>query len=245
MMNMGLLRAEGLKWKRTWSLRLLMITPLLTMLLAYILLPSDIAKQGAYNWWYVFMLPGIIAIITSLMIRREKKQQFQSLYVQPFSITTIWRSKLGVYMYFTLITCMLFFIAAALGGLETADTVAWWRYAAASLVIWLGCWWQLPYCMFLGARFGTSLTMLIHWIGGLGFGLALAEGTFWWATPYSVLLRLMCPIIQLRPNGLVLPHNHELAEWSVVMPGIFILLLWSLVLYMATSKWFAQQGGKK
>lgn len=244
-MNMGLFMAESLKWRRTWSLRLLLFTPLVTVVLAYVLLPSDIIQQGAYNWWYVFMLPGVIAISASLMVCREKKQYYQSLYLQPFSISRIWKSKIGTFIFLTFMTSMLFFIASAWSGWGTDDTVAWWRYAVACVVIWISCWWQLPYCLFLGAKFGTSLTMLIHWIGGLGLGLALAEHPLWWLTPYSVLLRLMCPLIQLRPNGLVLSDDHILTDTFVILPGILILLIWFFVLTIVTGKWFEKQGGRK
>ena len=71
----NIIRAEFLKSKRTMSSKLIVVFPIITLVMAFVLTLGMINAyaESAWNWWYVLLLPGMIAIVSYLSVIREKK----------------------------------------------------------------------------------------------------------------------------------------------------------------------------
>ena len=53
---LAIMKAEQLKWKRTFIPKLLWLTPLITLLIGAVLMGGEYFQTGAYNWWYTMLL---------------------------------------------------------------------------------------------------------------------------------------------------------------------------------------------
>lgn len=66
------LLSENLKHKNSFLKKLILIAPIATVLLSFILMPFYFTVN-AYNWWYVILMPAIFALIPGLMHLKEEK----------------------------------------------------------------------------------------------------------------------------------------------------------------------------
>ena len=69
-----IIRAEFLKNKRTSTNKFILITPLFSLILSAL---WGGGQNGAYNWWYVIFLPGMLALISAQTIVREKNLSYK------------------------------------------------------------------------------------------------------------------------------------------------------------------------
>ena len=74
----SLIRSEMLKMRHTFSIKLVVLAPVITVLLGY-LLSGNSVQFAAYNWWYTMILPITIAIWSSNAITRETHTHYQNV----------------------------------------------------------------------------------------------------------------------------------------------------------------------
>ena len=57
----NIIRAEFLKSKRTMSSKLIVVFPIITLVMAFVLTlgMTNAYAESAWNWWYVLLLPGM------------------------------------------------------------------------------------------------------------------------------------------------------------------------------------------
>ena len=69
----NIIRAEFLKSKRTMSSKLIVVFPIITLVMAFVLTlgMTNAYAESAWNWWYVLLLPSMIAIVSYLSVIRE------------------------------------------------------------------------------------------------------------------------------------------------------------------------------
>ena len=77
---LGIIRSELLKMRHTFSMKLVILAPLVILLLGY-LLSSSYVQLSAYNWWYFMILPLVVSLCSASMIVREKKTGCRTLSV--------------------------------------------------------------------------------------------------------------------------------------------------------------------
>ncbi len=65
--------AELLKQKRSFNKILLWLAPTVTILLALLLMRGRFLLAGAYNWWYMLILPGSLTMIAAFTAVQEKQ----------------------------------------------------------------------------------------------------------------------------------------------------------------------------
>lgn len=70
---MNYLKSEHLKFKRSISNKLLWIAPLITTIFAWIIGGFTGLQYFTFYWWYMFLLPGAIAILCSLSHQKEER----------------------------------------------------------------------------------------------------------------------------------------------------------------------------
>ena len=62
----GMVRSELMKMRHTFTMKLAIIAPIITVLLGY-LLSGNTVQYSAYNWWYTVILPLVISLWSAEM----------------------------------------------------------------------------------------------------------------------------------------------------------------------------------
>jgi len=115
---LSILKAEQLKWKRTFIPALLWLTPLVTWLLSAVLMGGSYFQTGAYNWWYTMLLPGALTICCALVV--------ETAFLWQIPLCLFLAAKLGTYL------AILFNLAANIVGIVVfADGKLWYIYPFA------------------------------------------------------------------------------------------------------------------
>lgn len=76
--------AELLKQKRSFNKILLWLAPTVTILLALLLMRGRFLLAGAYNWWYMLILPGSLTMIAAFTAVKERRKTGTDCLVLPF-----------------------------------------------------------------------------------------------------------------------------------------------------------------
>ena len=68
-------KAENLKFKRTFSRKMIFIVPLINICFAFLMNPGFFVA-GTYNWWFVILMPVMIALLCA-HITPERKESVE------------------------------------------------------------------------------------------------------------------------------------------------------------------------
>ena len=88
----GIVQSEIIKFKHTFSMKLILFAPFVTLLLGYFLSGSSI-QYAAYNWWCTMIFPMIISIWCTDIIKKENNTEFQNILCLPTDLGKIWIGK--------------------------------------------------------------------------------------------------------------------------------------------------------
>ena len=215
--------AENLKHKHSFLLKILFIAPIISLLVAFVLMPLYFSVN-AYNWWYVMIMPATFALIPAMMHRKEeRKLNYRAVFSLNVDLKKIWISKIltaSIYLSITAILHMLgvfvfqFFIGEQLTGNYAFTTLLF-----ASVLLVITNIWQVPFCFFLAKKFGSM----------------------WIYCPYSWGIRLMVPVMRILPNGVPTEvSNPMILNTSLLVPCILSICLFTLLTFI-TAKWFSKQ----
>ena len=93
----NIIRAEFLKSKRTMSSKLIVVFPIITLVMAFVLTlgMTNAYAESAWNWWYVLLLPGMIAIVSYLSVIREKKNGYYNIKTEMLDSIPILTRRIG------------------------------------------------------------------------------------------------------------------------------------------------------
>lgn len=75
-----LVRAEFQKMKRTFGIRLIWIAPIFSIIITFLL---GGGQNGVYNWWYTMFLPGVLTLISSLIVQKDEKKKYRGILSLP------------------------------------------------------------------------------------------------------------------------------------------------------------------
>ena len=235
------LKAENLKCSRTFAKKLVVIAPLFMVLLAGI--SGMYLVQNGYNWWYVIILPGFITLTTALVNQIEEKIRYQPVFAMSVSLQKIWISKVLLIAVYISIACLLHLAGMILGKfiINPTSAISIIQMAGATLILIVVLLWQIPFCLFLSKRFGLMAAVLINVGIGIVLDIFAATEDFWWACPYSLATRLMCPVLGILPNGTLASHGDAMLNPGVIPVGITLSIAMFLLLLAVTAKWFRKQ----
>ncbi|MBU5226616.1 lantibiotic immunity ABC transporter MutE/EpiE family permease subunit [Clostridium senegalense] len=247
----NMIQSENLKYKRTFSRKMLVLMPLLIALLGIFLLRyfdpnaavfSSYFSQSSINYWCITIMPIGMALLASLSAMKEKKSgQYRALKSKNVNISKMWISKIIVISFYTLITTILVMtVIIALYLYENKFIGNLSQMLIAYLVVWVTTLSLIPIYLFLAELFGTFAAILSS-IVGLGVNVFISIRPMWFIWPWSWSARLMCPIVKVHPNGTLLEGANPLLDPSVITLGIAISIITFLVLSFLTAKWFAKR----
>lgn len=220
------------------------IAPLATLLLCAFLMGGRYFQSGAYNWWYTMLLPGALTLACSLAVQKDARMKYRGLLALPVDLKIVWTSKIIACGEWLLAVALIFLLGVTAGGMLFGETIPLLNSMAGSFLIFVTFLWQIPLCLFLAARCGLFVAILLNMAGNIVGVVAFAAGGLWSMYPYAISVRLMCPVLSILPNGLPVPADSPLRSSGTILPGVLISLVWFGLLSLLTALWFRKQEAK-
>lgn len=234
----NLIRSEYVKGRRSFGRRSLWLFPLAVVLMSTLLMSGRQSQIGAFNWWYMIILPTLVALVCINLTGSEKRQHFFNVSILPISKAKIWDAKVLTGCSYIFFANLLVFGITSITGLFFEQQYPVLSGVAAAFVLTAVMAWQIPLGLFTSARFSSYLTF----IGMLGFNFIFSIQTFaggkLWIIPFSIHARLMAPILGINPNGVPLEADSPLHDTGVILPGLLITAVLFVVMLLVTRKWF-------
>lgn len=234
-------RSERLKHKGKFTEKILWMAPLGTLLLAVALVGGENFLNGAYNWWYTIVLPGVLSLAVGFSVSAEKRKNRHGLLAVATRKSRLWRAQIALYAVGLLLTIFLFCAGAALGRVLFGGVFGIGAMALASIALFVGFAWQIPLWMWVTEIGGPYFAILLS----LGFNsivpVRYSVSEQWWL-PFAVPARLMAALLGIQPNGLWVETGSPLTDGGVVLPGIVLSIVGFLLLTAATTAWFEKKG---
>ncbi|MED2942768.1 lantibiotic immunity ABC transporter MutE/EpiE family permease subunit [Bacillus swezeyi] len=242
-------KAENLKFKRTFSRKMIFLVPFINICYAFFMNPGYFVS-GTYNWWSIILMPVLIALLCALSHQKEKKaSNYNGIFSSPIQLHMMWYAKIGVIAIYSLASQVVFlgfmFVMQLIIPQFPAVNLT---VVSANLLLWITTLWEIPLCLFIARKCGFTAAVMLNLLGSVIFGIMSAASPFWWVNPWSWPIRVMCPAIGIHPNGLPLETGDPLNSWSVVPLAAVLSVLFCTVLLMLTRRYFSpavDRGAKK
>lgn len=245
---MTILRAEMLKYRRTFMFKLVVLIPLFfagfSLVTSY-LLPGASNWNSvlvlSFNWWPVTFLPLGYGLFAGLVASQERKAGgYRVLCAETQRPGRIWLGKIGGMMVVSACSSLVLILGdlasgAFLGAMPSPVVVC-----VAAAICWLTTLALIPLSLFLATWGGTLLSLAVGALGMIA-GVLLAPTKRWLLCPWSWATRLMCPTIGVHPNGTILPQDSPLLDASVIPLGLAVAIATFAGLTAATTCWFARR----
>jgi len=236
----NILQSEFLKYKRTFTRRLILLAPMFFIIVALpqklfmpenYLRPWQLILDLVFNWWPVVFIPMGLALFAALTESQEKKAgNYRSLRVHDISPAHLWIAKVIIMGCHTLISTLVLIGATVISGLITGcGSIPWFKIFAASLTAWIVSLAIIPLQLWIATWKGTFASIAIGFLGLIA-GVIAAQESYWVYVPWSWPIRLMSPIIGVHPNGTLLESTSPLLNVSVIPQGIIISIV-SLIIF--------------
>lgn len=236
---LGIIRSELLKMRHTFTMKLVIMAPLITLLLSY-LLNGSYVQLLAYNWWYFIILPLVVLLWSANMIVREKNTGMQNIVCLPVQFDQIWVGKTVVLVILLFVTNFLLWIAATAVGFVTTVTVSPLNGLIGCMLLFLSNLWQIPFIMLLANFIGYIPTVLVSLAANITLSAIVTEKDWFLFVPYAIPARIVCPFFKMHVNGILLESDSPLLEGGYVLPALIISLAYAFVIFLVSTKLFSR-----
>lgn len=226
------LYSEWLKHKKSFVLKLLIIMPVVTVLLAVLMMAGNYVQMLAYNWWYLLFLPFVVSYTSAQIIRRDEKKNFHGLFGVMEEKKNLILGKTAVCTLYLGITNVVFGIYVGVVGLLFGKQITMPHNLMAVIILMLTLVWQIPFSFLLALKCNAVFAVMINVVCNIFFACAFAEGSLWWI-PFAVPARMMCITLGILPNGLLAEDVSIFGGYMTVASGIGV----SVLLYVIFSVW--------
>lgn len=244
------LKSELLKYKRTFTKKLIVFIPLFFVLysLAIRLAIPDFSSSWegvtvlVFNWWPFIFLPLGMGIFSVLVAAQEKKSgDYRALLAHNVSPVTIWVYKVTAMAIYSFLSALVLIAAVAISGyLTSKGKMPVRQIVEGSFVCWLASLALIPIQLWAATWKGVFLSIGLAFAGMMA-GVLAAPSDFWYAVPWSWATRLMCPIIGVHPNGTFLGAGSPLRDTSVVPVGMILSVIMFFAATIITGVWFRRR----
>ncbi|MDO5755162.1 MAG: lantibiotic immunity ABC transporter MutE/EpiE family permease subunit [Tissierellia bacterium] len=241
---MKYLKVEHLKCKKRWIKYLIFLAPCIVLLHAGLTYLYFI--PNGYNWWYIMLLPGYLALSSSLLNRYEQKGLgYRAVISLPISLKKTWIAKILLLAIYLSLSSLFHLVILILGKAtiysEPAKDISYLSMVFASMTLIITYLWQIPFCLVLSKKIGTAFTVFINVVFGMAMNILFVHKSYWWICPYSWGSRLMIPIIKVLPNGLLAETVHFSDYQLDIVLGLTLSVLLFLILTWRTATRFQRQ----
>lgn len=209
-----IVRSELLKMRHTFSLKLVILAPLVTLLLGY-LLSGSYVQLSAYNWWYSMILPLVVSLCSASMIVREKKTGMQNIVCLPVRFDKIWLGKTVAFVILLFAANLLLWILTTAVGFVTKVTVSPMDGLIGCMLLFLTYIWQIPFIMLLVNFMGYIPTVLVSLAANMILSAVGAEAEWFIFVPYAIPTRIVYRFSKCTPTGFLLKAAHPFYQASM------------------------------
>lgn len=241
----SIVRAEYLKTRRSMGRVLIWVFPMIVFALAFVLTlgMTNAYAESVWNWWYTLLLPGMLAITCYLSIIREKKTRYYNFMTLSTGKRKLMMGKIIYMGCVILVSNMIIFVGASLGGALLTTCVPIGGAAIAIVVLTISQLWEIPFLLFLSERFGMIVELLLCLFLTVG-GIIIAPTGKWYFLVSAIPMRILCPLLHILPNGIRAEEGNPLLDMGVVLPGIFLSIIWFILATILFLNWFDKREGK-
>lgn len=240
-MMIGIIRSELLKMRHTFSLKLVFLAPVITVLIGYVLSPHDF-QYSAYNWWYTMLLPIIVAMWSANTVIQEKNTAMQNIVCLPVKSQKLWMGKIAALSVLLLFSNMLLWcIASLVGGITAASLPLMDSFIGCMLLV-LTYLWQLPAIAWLAHKSGYLFAVLASSAATIILSAVSAAKPWFMLNPFGIPARVVAPFFNMQPNGIPLENGSPLLDTGIIFPAIGISLSLAAALIWGCSKWIGSGG---
>ncbi|MCI9978023.1 lantibiotic immunity ABC transporter MutE/EpiE family permease subunit [Clostridioides difficile] len=256
---MNALQSELLKYKRTFMGKLIIFFPVsfaaYALIMQSTLMQNPLSQSNSWAWqsllalifnWWSFMFLSIgFALFATLVAAQEKKAgNYRALRTRNVSPMMLWINKVMAMAVYSFISTLVLIVVTIITGLILkAGPIPFGQIIEASIVCWVVSLAILPIQLWVATWKGMFLSMGVGFLGMI-LGVLTATKSFWIAVPWSWAIRIVCPILNLHPNGTILEAGDPLLNTSVIPIGIVVSLVVFLVLTALTAVWFSRRDDK-
>ena len=236
------LKSEHLKFKRTISDKLIFIVPLITAIFAWLMGGFMGYQYMTLYWWYVFLLPGAIAILCSLSHRKEENAgKYYSVFSMPVNLSRFEFAKGIILVEKLLVSAIFLALLISISNIISPATAVYslLHSIAGSIGIILASVWQIPLCLYLARKTGMFVAVALNTILGIVLSTATALGNTiaWWFVLYCWASKLAEPLMGIEINRTYSGN----CECSIaVMISIVLSIFLFLILSYADTKDFSK-----
>lgn len=237
------LKAEALKHKHTSMLKLSILMPVVCAVMAAVLTHVYFAVDG-YNWWYMMMYTGFIALSGGMIVGKEKKMKNRAILALPCDMGRIWDAKVlyGILASGAAMVLLMILVIVISFLLEHVLNVIFiirpslFSQLEAGVLLWLSFCWQIPWCLILAQMLGRTFMFLVHFIFYNVMAIFLSLSPIYMLFPGAIGARMMCPVLGILPNGLPVQSGEmtfapRLMDSSSIPIGMAASVLWFLLLW--------------
>ncbi len=245
--------AERLKYRHTFIGKLVLFMPLVSVIFAA-WLTHEYFTVDSYNWWYMVLYPGMLAVISGVLGGKDGKRKNVTIGSLPCDVGKIWDAKVLVGAVFSAVSvlCIIFLTVITGKWMELGMHMTFRLQPSvetqilAGVLLWVTTLWQIPFCLWLSQKIGSFFMFIVH-MGSCGIISALVSLKPWFAVlPGAITPRLMCPVLGILPNGLLAVEGQEtyLPEFMEIQNlfiGIPAAVLWFLIFWLGSRRWFERR----
>lgn len=246
---MHYLKSENLKHKRTFTRILIVLAPAVTVLMTSF--APMWFQVNAFNWWYVLLYPGFLTLLCVLVEHKDSgKKKYQTVFTLPVSLSKIWLAKIETTGLYVLLGNLFFLVLNVLGGFILMHLsgqpmiIGVSNALLGTACIILASLWEIPFCLWLSKKTGLFLALMINVGLGSVLGVLAASTSYWIYCPYSWAPRLMVPILNIMPNGMLAQEQVLDTPPVLIFLALALSLLMFIFLSLITGKQFARQEAK-
>lgn len=246
--------AEKIKFRHTITKQLFWIMPCSVCGLAMVF-GGTYMVINSYNWWYMAVLPGMLALVCSLTGQKDKKLKNRAVLSLPVDLGQVWDAKVRLCIRALLFSNMVLLLLAQTAGgvmrtifhIRQVLEIPLWRGTTAMAILTVVCVWQVPFCLWLTQTVGLFPSLCITLVLNAAGGVIGAVTDAWFLNPFAIPARLMCAVLHILPNGLAaeegsVTYTPEMTDTSSIIPGILLSMLWFLLVWRITRLWYERKG---
>lgn len=247
---MKVLQSELLKYKRTFTAKLITGIPLFFVLYGLIVRlfmsgnfrPWVALLSVVFNWWPVVFLPIGFGIFAVLVVNQEKNAGNRlGLLSKDVSLYKLWLGKIGGMAVFSFLSSVVLVVAVILGGrLTSSDPVPLGRILGAALLCFVTSLPLIPIQLRAATEGGLLLSMGIAFAGFIG-GVAGAQTPYRFFIPWSIPTVVTASVIGVHPNGTILPPGDPLLDMMLIPKGVGSALIMFVLFSVLTGVGFSKK----
>lgn len=239
---LSLIRSELLKMRHTFSLKLVILAPIVTLLLGY-LLSGNSVQFAAYNWWYTMILPIAIAIWGANIITCETRTHYQNVLCLSVELSKIWISKFLTVGLLLLMSNLIMWCGCTIFGFFTDMNVSILNGFIGCFLLTLTFLWQISITMIIAKRAGYLAAILFSFGSNILLSPIGSKNNLFFLNLYAIPSRIVCPFFKIQPNGIPLEQGSVLLENTNIVLALFVSLFACVFMLIIMAKLFSR-GGK-